>query len=919
MPIKTSLTYSQIGNKLEIFKTPVNKEDIPFMLLSCFGATTTIIDRYKKGNGTVATFDGLLIKKTLAYCNVDTERMMDTLEDMKADEKVKKNAPPILAVSDGLSILAYDPAVDETYENKLSLLYTDYSFFSPIWGIGKYRAFEENDADVKAAYKMAKLHDEIRRENEYANEADLHDLNIFMSRLLFCFFAEDTGIFEKDLFTNAINQFTKADGSDLSEYLSTIFNLMEQPGRDASLNKAYAQFPYVNGGLFGKRIQIPRLGLKARKLILECGSLNWKDINPDIFGSMIQAVVTPELRSGLGMHYTSVPNIMKLIGPLFLDELYEEFYKMKNIFDEKKRKLDIGACNQKDFEKECKSIVTDCRKLLLRMSKMKFFDPACGSGNFLIITYKSLRRLENDILQLILSIDKQGSFNNVFSMIHISQFYGIELDDFACETAILSLWLAEHQMNCKFTEEFGVVVNALPLKANSNIHHGNACRVDWNEVCPHTAEEEVFVMGNPPFAGKKEQNDKNKQDLKIVFNERKGVGIIDYVSAWFMKSLSFMKKRRAFAALVSTNSICQGEHVSILWKILIEEGIVVNFAYKPFKWNNKAKHNANVHCVIIGFSKIDKKNRSIITYNEVTGGFYKKTVNNINPYLLDASNIIVEKRRNRLSTIPEINYGSMPIDNGNLILDFFEKQAVEEENLDNLQYIKPYIGGEEFIKGKERWCIWINDDEIKNITSPFIKDKIEKNRNYRLSSDRKETVAAAETPYKFGEIRQPSSDYVIIPKVSSEKREYIPMGILSKEIIASGSSFVIDDCPVFVFGFLNSKMHIQWVRTIGGKMKSDIQYSSSLCYNTFPFPSISDEKKNQIEAAANHVLDIRDYHIGKTLAELYDPDKMPKDLRQAHHELDLIVDSCYQEKPFENDEERLECLFRLYEEMSKKK
>lgn len=916
MPIKTSLTYSQIGKNLEIFKTPINKEDIPFTLLSCFGTTDTLVNRYKAGSGTIATFDGLLIKKTLAYRSVETNRLMDELEEMKTDEKVKKNATPILAVSDGLSILAYDPKMDETYENKLNLLYTDYSFFSPIWGVGKYRAFEENDADVKAAYKMAKLHDEIRRENEFSHEDDIHDLNIFMSRLLFCFFAEDTGIFKRDLFTASIQQYTQVDGSDLSDYLSTIFNLMENAQRKDNLNKAYNSFPYVNGGLFGKRIQIPRLGLKARKLILECGNLNWKDINPDIFGSMIQAVVTPELRSGLGLHYTSVPNIMKLIGPLFLDELYEEFYKQERSFDEKKRKLDIGVWSQKEFEKECKSIVANCRKLLLRISKMKFFDPACGSGNFLIITYKSLRGLENRILQLILSIEKQGTFNNLFSMVHISQFFGIEIDDFACETAILSLWLAEHQMNCKFTEQFGVAVDALPLKANSNIHRGNACRLDWNEVCPHTPEEEVFVMGNPPYLGSSLLNKEQQDDRTYAIGGIKNYKKIDYIGIWFYLGALYVKNTKARYAFVSTNSICQGEMVAPLWTPLLNYGMKICLAHTSFKWTNNAKYNAGVTCVIVGIADRNEHNSDCLLFHNDK----KHTVNNINPYLIAGKDIIVSKHLQSISGFPSIIRGCMPYDGGNLILSKEEKQHFVESYPNDSHLIKRLAGADDFINAKERYCLWISDEQRNEVEhNPYIQMRIRATKEMRLKSSDEGARKLALKPHQFREFVACDDNTLIIPSTSSIRRSYIPIAFGNDSLVITNSMyFVGNSFGVSLFGIICSKMSMLWVKTIGGRLKSDYRYTS-LCYNSFPFPTISDEKKRQIESTANTVLDTRDYHIGKTLAELYDPDKMPEDLRQAHHALDLIVDSCYQEKPFENNKDRLECLFKLYEKMTKKK
>jgi type II restriction/modification system DNA methylase subunit YeeA len=913
MPIKTNLTYNQIGKNLEAFKEPIDINDIPYILLSCFGTSDTVIARYKKGLGIIVKYDGLLIKKTFAYRTANIDSMYEVLDQMKQDEMIRKNGAPILAVSDGISILAYDPAMDETYENKLNLLYTDYSFFSPIWGIRKYRAFEENDADVKAAYKMAKLHDEIRRENEFSNEDDLHDLNLFMSRLLFCFFAEDTGIFEDNLFTHSIEKYTKSDGSDLSEYLGIVFNLMESPRRAQDLNKAYSSFPYVNGGLFAKKIQIPRLGLKVRNLILDCGHLNWKSINPDIFGSMIQAVVTPELRSGLGLHYTSVPNIMKLIGPLFLDELESAFDKQETIYKEKKRNLDIGGCTLQEFRHQCKSIVTACEKLLKRIFKMKFFDPACGSGNFLVITYKRLRMLENQILQLIVSATGESSLKNLFSVINISQFYGVELDDFACETAILSLWLAEHQMNCVFTEQFGVQINALPLKANTNIQKGNACRLNWEEVCPHTPEEEVFIMGNPPYLGSKLQSKVQKDDIEFVFSELRNSKILDYISIWFYLGALYSQNSKTRYAFVSTNSICQGEQVSILWPLILSRGLAIFFAHQSFKWNNNAKYNAGVTCVIVGVCVSNNSKKNLYT------GDVKIETSNINPYLSVGNNAIVHKNNKTPKGLPKVCFGYMPYDNGNLLMDLAEKTRFIEQYPQYEYLLKPIYGSYEFINGVLRYCFWISDTQLREAeNNPEVKERIEKTKTFRLYSPDASGRDLASRSHQFREYRELNSPKIIIPAVSSERREYIPIGYLDEETVVSNSAFAIFDAPEWLFGILTSNMHMLWVKTVGGRLKTDYRYSATLCYNTFPFPSISDTKKSEIEEAANKVLDARDWHIGKTLAELYDPDKMPEDLRQAHHELDLLVESCYQDKTFKSDEERLECLFKLYEEMTKK-
>ena len=546
---------------------------------------------------------------------------------------------------------------------------------------------------------------------------------------------------------------------------------------------------------------------------------------------------------------------------------------------------------------------------------MKFFDPACGSGNFLIITYKSLRGLENRIIQLILSIDNQGTLNNLFSMVHISQFYGIEIDDFACETAILSLWLAEHQMNSKFTEKFGVKVDALPLKANSNIHHGNACRLDWNEVCPHTPEEEVFVMGNPPYLGSRNQEQTHKDDLDYSLSDFRDYRKLDYIAIWFYYGAKYIKNKRSKCAFVSTNSITQGEQVKALWEPLFSEGININFAYTSFEWSNNAKSSAHVIVVIIGISN-KKELRKLYVGDKI------RTGTNINGYLSLAENIFITNRRKVLSPILQpMIYGNEPREGGWLMLKPEEKESILNENPAYSLFIKRAVGSNEFINSIERYCIWIRDNETNvALTSRFLQDRIDKVKEYRMTSKRSDTRKYANKPYKFTNItyNENCSSVLVIPVVSSANRDYIPMGYCDTMSVILNSAQVIYDASIITLGIISSKMHNIWVRSVAGKLKNDIRYSSTLCYNTFPFPSISDEKKRQIEDAANVVLDARDYHIGKTLAELYDPDKMPEDLRQAHHELDLIVDSCYQEKPFENDEERLECLFKLYEKMSKK-
>lgn len=909
--IKTAKTYVQIGLGLEAFKEPFAKEEIPFMLMGAIGASPTILQRYREGKSTVASFDGLLVKNVLAYRLVNTKELNDQLEEMKTDRLVLKNRPAIIAVSDGEVIKAFDPAVEETYENHLDNLYTDYEFFSPMWGVRKIRNIEESDADVKAAYKMAQIHDEIRRHNHIGITDDTHDLNIFMSRLLFCFFAEDTGIFEKDLFTNAINNTTRPDATDLQEFFDGAFKTMDMQVR-IGVNSRFAQFPYVNGGLFSKVIQIPKMNVRIRKLILECGNLNWAKINPDIFGSMIQAVVSPELRSGLGMHYTSVSNIKKVINPLFLDELYDEYRELERKQKEQDSIFDQTKEGRKRYYENCKSIISKCRKLLLRMQRMKFFDPACGSGNFLIITYKELRMLEMKILKLIqrMTPDVQMQFVDG-SLISINQFYGLEINDFAVETAVLSLWLAEHQMNSMFTRDFGVNIKALPLKQNHNFHCGNACREDWNKICPHKKDEEVYVMGNPPYLGSRMQSKGHKADMHYLFGER-GKSL-DYISCWFLLASHYIKGTLAKSAFVSTNSICQGEQVSLLWKEVLGDSLEIGFAYTSFKWSNNAKYNAGVTCVIIGLQKVSSNPKFLFSLDKM------QKVDKINPYLSAGQICYVGRTSSPITEgIPECRFGSMANDGGNLVLDKYEVDELIS-SYDVLQKcIKKFIGSYEFINRQDRWCLYIEDEILNDIKDiPPIKRKLEKISELRSKSTEKSTRAMAAYPHKFYFSSYKNSKAIIIPATSSENREYIPIGFLDENTIVSNSAYVVNDAEKWLFGILTSAMHMAWVRAIGGRLETRYRYSAGLCYNPFPFPKLTKAKKDEIEEAVWEVLGAREAHLGKTLAELYDPETMPDDLREAHHNLDLIVDSCYRDRPFADENERLEWLLKLYDKMTK--
>ena len=913
MAKKQQLGYREIEERLMVFcDYDIPADEVGYELLYSFGKSERDIERYKEGKGILKTFDGLLIKGLLCYRAAKTRYMTDCLERLKCDPMVIKAAPKIVAVSNGKSIIAYDMREKDTYENTLERLHCDFAFFYPLMDVERVHYVDENPADVKAAEKLAKLHDELRAYNDFSSDSDLHDLNIFITRLLFCFFAEDTGIFEEGLFTSSIIRYTKEDGSDLADYLDESFNVMDLAHRRRDTLSMVKQFPYVNGGLFSKHIQIPCMGAKARRIIIECGELNWKDINPDIFGSMIQAVVNPEVRATQGMHYTSVPNIMKVINPLFLDELRGEYNKMKERFDKVEQLWNLRGIKQKEYNAECKSIIRDGNNLLKRMSVMKFFDPACGSGNFLIITYKSLRWLEMDILKL--QKQCQGEGGQMFvdnSVIRLDQFYGIELLDFPHEVAMLSLWLAEHQMNTKLNEEFGVNTKALPLKNITQIVCGNACRLDWNVVCPHTKDEEVFVFGNPPYLGSRRQDSGQKKDMELVFKE--DYGELDYIACWFMLGARYINSSKAKYAFVSTNSICQGLQVALLWKRIINNDVNINFAYKSFKWTNNAKYNAGVTCVIVGVCCDAKQKRYIYDKEQF------REVTNISPLLMDGPTIFVSTQIRPLNkNVPQMNFGNMPADGGQLILTDEEKGYLVSQDERLSDYCLPLIGADDFINGRRRWCIWLYDkDKDVYMQIPEIKRRVNNVVEIRKKSSRPNL---AEIPHLFAQITQPlGNNLIVVPSTSSENRKYIPIGYVDKNNIVANSCMVIGTNDMSLFGILTSAMHMVWVKTVGGRLKTDYRYSAQLCYNTFPFPKISAAKKKEIADAAEEILVTREFHVGKTLAELYDPEKMPQDLLEAHEKLDDIVESCYPGYPFANDEARLECLFRMYEKMTSKK
>lgn len=871
-----------------------SKEEFLYDLLLAYGISKTSITRLKSGDFNLSKVEGeILYKKKVFFQEEKSDKLLSTIESVAKEERILKHAPRFAILTDYKSLVAKDLKLGKNLDIAIKDLPSHYAFFLPLAGSEVYQSANDNEADRNAAYKMAILYDELVTKNQdiYNSKESIHNLNIFLSRLLFCFFAEDTEIFDGDsIFTNTLYQHTNANGSDTHDFLDRLFKRLNTPDTELiDVPAHFAQFPYVNGGLFRDPIESPKFNAKARKILVELGELNWRDINPDIFGSMIQAVVIPEYRSDLGMHYTSVPNIQKLIKPLFLDGLYEEF-------------------------ETCKTI-TQLRKLINRIAKIKFFDPACGSGNFLIITYKEIRLLEIKILEKITGLEGKAPTIK-WTSIQLSQFYGIELDDFAHEMAILSLWLAEHQMNKVFEEmlfDYGKSKPILPLKQAGQVVCGNSARLDWKIVCPIGEEDEVYIIGNPPYLGSTVQDKIQKADMDFVFSPFKDYKNLDYISIWLYKGAKYMEGQNAKLAFVSTNSVCQGEQVALLWPKIISSKIEIAFAHQSFKWTNNAKGNAGVTVIIIGLRNKNNQSKYLFINS------LRKEVKNINAYLLDSiSDTIILARTKPLSNLPEMKFGNKPNDGGALIFDEVTLNRLEAEYPAINRFIKKMVGSYEFINGVKRFCFWISNNELEDARKfKAVSDAIEKCKKHRSASVDEGARKLAERPHQFRDLNIAVESAFVIPNVSSERRDYIPIGIIGNDTVISNSASAIYDAQPWLFGVIHSKLHMVWVSAVGGKLKTDYRYSAKLCYNTFPFPDITLKQKENLNLYVFAILDERAKHPEKTMAQLYDPDKMPKGLKQAHEELDRAVEQCYRLQPFTSDTERLEYLFRMYEEMSK--
>lgn len=874
----------------DLVEVSFDADNFIYRFLEIYDAPKSTITKLRQGTNDYSLLNGdLLWKKKLFFRIAPKGQTAATVDALAADPLTKKHGPRFLIATDGEEVYAQDIKADQACDIPFIKLNDAFDFFLPLAGIERYEGVAENPADIKATARLAKLYDAILEANpSWVGHDHTHELNLFMTRMLFCFFAEDTSIFDNDLFTSSLMTLSREDGTDTSTVLQTIFTAMNTPneGRDG-LPEYARRFPFVNGGLFRDQTPIPAFSKRARRLLKECGALSWRDINPDIFGSMIQAVVEPGMRGDMGMHYTSVPNIMKVLQPLFLLALEEEFESAR------------------DSE-------TKLQKLLKRIYYIRVFDPACGSGNFLIIAYRELRKLESRIFERLKEIARQWSLP--MTGVRLNQFYGIELADFAAETAKLSLWIAEYQINELFKAEFGSAPPALPLRDSGNIVHGNACILDWLQVCPNVGGSEIYVVGNPPYLGRAQQTKTQKSDIIHVFQ---GISSkfkkLDYVACWTFKGARYCQSTDAQCAFVTTNSICQGEQVALIWPLVYSQNIEIGFAHQSFKWRNNAAQNAGVTCVIVGLRQKRKAPKKLIS------GELVRQVDNISPYLIEGDDTIVLPVSNAKTRYPPMKFGNMPADGGNLLMSPAEKDDILISYPDSNRLIRRLYGSREFIKAEERWCLWIDDTDLLFAQSILpIAKRIECARAMRLKSIDAGTRSLSERPHQFRDRNVASSHLLLIPKVSSERRMYITAGVLSAENIVTDLVFAIYDAPDYLFSIISSRLHAIWAITVGGQLETRIRYSNTLVYNTFPLPDLSTEQKATLDDHAYEILAAREAWPGKPISWLYDPDIMPENLLRAHQRLDDTLERIYLGRPFKSDTERLEHLFRLYTNKIKK-
>jgi hypothetical protein len=794
--------------------------------------------------------------------------------------------PKYILISDFENFRLYDLEEDKTVEFKLNDLVNNVQHFGYILGYQKKVYKEQDPANIKAAELMGKLHDRLE-EIGYTG----HPLEVYLVRILFLLFAEDTTIFNKQQFQEYLEQRTAEDGSDLAAKLQELFQVLNTPkeNRFKNLDEQLADFPYVNGKLFEENLPTASFDTKMRQALLDCCYIDWSKISPAIFGSMFQSVMNPKERRNLGAHYTSETNILKLIKPLFLDDLWKEFESIKD----NKNKLP-------EFHK--------------KLSTLKFLDPACGCGNFLVITYRELRLLEIEILRALNKSGQRVIDVRDIIWLDVDMMCGIEYEEFPARIAEVAMWLIDHQMNMQISNEFGQYFVRLPLKKSAKIIHGNALQTNWESIV--SKNELSYILGNPPFIGKQVQKPEQKADMEKIFAGVTGGGTLDYVTAWYVKAAQYIQDTKIKVAFVSTNSIAQGEQVGIIWGLLFHKyKIKIHFAHRTFKWGNEAKGNAAVHVVIIGFANYDTNDKSVFEYEDIKGEAHEIKVKNINPYLVEGKDMFITTRTKPLCNVPEIIKGSETTDDGHFMLTLEEVNELKTKYPESSKFIRPFVGGGDFINGNVRYCLWLKDaplNEIRHI--PFIQERIERVKNFRLASTKARTRHWANFPTLFSEDRQPTTRYLMFPKVSSERRAYIPFAYVEPEFIINNTASFIPDASLYLFGILESKMHMAWMSYVCGRMKSDFIYSNKIVYNNYPWPENVNEKQiKAVEKAVESVLSARKEFPTYSLADLYDPLTMPPVLVKAHQELDKAVDLCYRPQPFINAAKRIEFLFELYE------
>jgi len=895
-------------------------QEFPFAFLAAFGNKDTALKRLRTGNNNTSDVPGGVLQRNnihIAVCEADT--VGETLKALRVSPATTKAKAKFILATDGQTLEAEELTTGET----IACTYTDFpnhfGFLLPLAGISTIKEIKDNPIDVRATSRLNKLYVELLSENpEWAKEDRRADMNHFMARLVFCFFAEDTDIFNGNgLFTQTVEQMSERDGSNTHEVLSEIFRSMNIK----VLDRANAQprlpnwangFPYVNGGLFSGSTETPRFTRMARTYLIHAGNLNWQKINPDIFGSMIQAVADDEERGALGMHYTSVPNILKVLNPLFLDDLRAA---LAEAGDNERKLLNL-------------------RK---RMARIRVFDPACGSGNFLVIAYKQMREIEAEI-------NLRRGEPHLGSEIPLTNFRGIELRDFPAEIARLALIIAEFQCDVLYRGQKDALAEFLPLDAQNWIVCHNALQLDWLSVCPPTGSGvklvaddlfhiplnqtemgfeneggETYICGNPPYLGSTWQTNEQKADLQAIFAHRtKSWKSLDYVAGWFMKAADYGTKTKASAAFVSTNSICQGQQVPILWPLVFDTGSKITFAHTSFKWTNLASHNAGVTVAIVGLSAQPKALRRLYSINsERDDALNVKEVEHINAYLVPGPNVIVEKASRPLSDQAEMSFGNKPVDGGYLLLSRDEVDSLGLTLDQHARFIRRIYGSAEFIRGLERYCLWIEDLHLEEaMRIPAIQQRIEGVRAMRLASRDSGANEMAAHSHQMREMNIGQAQTIVMPCVSSEARNYLPVGLVDKRSTVTNLAFALYDAPLWNMALIASRLHLVWIATVCGKLETRYRYSNTLGWNTFPVPLLTEQNKAELNRCAEDILLAREAHFPATIADLYDPDNMPENLRHAHERNDEVLERIYIGRRFKNDTERLEKLFELYTKMT---